>query len=65
MTTATYRKLKREIKKELLEELGLEIGKKSKTVIVKPLIGVDRELIYWTKKFVDKYRPALKALAKK
>lgn len=65
MTTATYRKLKREIKKELLEELGLGTGKKGKTIIVKPLVEVDRELIDWTKKFIDKYRPALKALAKK
>ncbi len=61
------------IPKKSLEELGLKIGdriaveidKKSKTVIIKPFVEVDRELIDWTKKFIDRYRPALEALAKK
>lgn len=61
------------IPKRSLEELDLEIGdrvnvevdKKNKTVMIKPLVKVDRELLDWTKKFIEKYRPALEALAKK
>jgi len=61
------------IPKKSLEELGLKVGdrvaveidKKSKAVIIKPLVKVDKELIDWTNKFIDRYRPALEALAKK
>ncbi len=61
------------ISKKSLEELGLRVGdriaveidRKNKAVIIKPLVEVDQELIDWTKKFIDKYRPALEALAKK
>ena len=59
--------------KILLEELGLKIGdqvqvkidKNRKTVVIEPNIQIDRELLDWTEKFIEQYRPALKALAKK
>ena len=61
------------IPKSLMEELGLKIGdmvtvevdKKTGTVLVKPVMKVDKELVDWTDSFIKKYRPALEALAKK
>jgi len=62
------------IPKKSLEELGLKIGdkitvdldKKNKIVSVRPLQKeVDKEVLQWTKKFIERYRPALEALAKK
>ena len=61
------------IPKRSLEELGLkpgdqvmvEIDKKRRAVIIEPLVKVDHELLVWTKKFIERYRPALEALAKK
>jgi putative addiction module antidote len=61
------------IPKKSLEELGLkpgdkvivEIDKKRRAVVIKPATKVDEELLSWTKKFIDRYRPALEALAKK
>lgn len=61
------------IPKKSLEELGLkpgdkvvvEIDKKRKAVVIEPAAKVDEELFNWTKKFIEKYRPALEALAKK
>ena len=61
------------IPKKSLHELGLkpgdkvtvEIDKKNKAVVVKRVIKIDRELIDWTDKFIERYRPALEALAKK
>lgn len=61
------------IPKSSLVELGLkpgdsvivEIDKKRKAVIIEPAVKVDKELADWTKKFIERYRPALEALAKK
>lgn len=61
------------IPKKSLEELGIsfgdrvsvEIDKKRSAVVILPLLKIDKELIGWTKKFIEKYRPALEALAKK
>ena len=62
------------IPKKSLEELGLHIGdevsmeinKKNRAVIIVPhKTDVDRELMEWTKRFIEKYRAALEALAKK
>lgn len=62
------------ISKKSLEELGLKIGdkvvveidKKHRRVSIEPAIKeVDKELLDWTKKFIERYRPALEALAKK
>jgi len=62
------------IPKKSLEELGLRIGDKvtvevdkdKKIVSVKPVTGsVNKELLDWTKKFIDRYRPALEELAQK
>ena len=62
------------IPKKLLEELGLKIGdqvsveidKRNQTVLIEPVNKkIDRELLNWTKKFINRYRPALEALAKK
>lgn len=61
------------IPKKSLEELGLkpgdtvrvEIDKKRRAVIIEPAAKIDQELVDWTKRFIEKYRPALEALAKK
>ncbi|MBI1888715.1 MAG: AbrB/MazE/SpoVT family DNA-binding domain-containing protein [Candidatus Spechtbacteria bacterium] len=61
------------IPKKSLEDLGIsfgdhvrvEIDKKRGAVIIMPLLRIDKELIAWTKAFIEKYRPALEALAKK
>lgn len=61
------------IPKKSLEELGLKIGdsvsievdKQKRVVIISPLLRVDKELMDWTEKFIERYRPALEALAKK
>lgn len=62
------------IPKKSLEELGLKIGdrvvvkidKKRRVVSVEP-VGrqPSDELMEWTKKFIERYRPALEALSKK
>lgn len=59
--------------KKSLEGLGIKIGDrvevgvdvKKKRVIVEPVAKVNAELLEWTDKFIEKYRPALEALAKK
>ncbi len=62
------------IPKKTLGELGLRIGDqvnleaniKQKKLVIEPVSKtVDKELLNWTRKFIDKYRPALEALARK
>jgi antitoxin component of MazEF toxin-antitoxin module len=61
------------IPKKSLAELGLkpgdrvsvEIDTKRKIVTIEPAVKIDAELIAWTKRFIERYRPALEALAKK
>lgn len=61
------------IPKKSLQELGLKIGdqvrveidKKKKIFVMRPMVTIDKELMDWTKKFIERYRPALEALAKK
>lgn len=64
------------IPKKSLEELGLKIGdqisveidKVKKIVSIKPAGKLSKEgkkILDWTKKFIERYRPALEALAKK
>ncbi len=61
------------IPKNTLKELGLlgadsvsvKIDSTRKQLIVESVASVDGELVAWTKKFVKRYRPALKALAQK
>lgn len=62
------------IPKKSLKELGLRLGdevsvevdKKQRKVSIQPSVKeVDRELLNWTRKFIERYRPALKALADK
>jgi len=57
-----------------LEELGLKIGdevsvdidRKKKTVLISQQVSkIEKEIIDWTDKFINKYRPALEALARK
>lgn len=56
-----------------LSELGLKVGdrviveinKETKTLVIKPVVKVEKELFEWTKKFINKYRPTLEELAKK
>ena len=62
------------IPKKSLKELGIKLGdtvsveidKKQQRVSIQPIAKeVDRELLDWTKKFIDRYRSALEALADK
>ncbi|MEK7193310.1 MAG: AbrB/MazE/SpoVT family DNA-binding domain-containing protein [Patescibacteria group bacterium] len=62
------------IPKESLKELGLKIGdrvivkvdRQKRVVSIRPITRVsDKELVGWTEKFIERYRPALEALAKK
>jgi putative addiction module antidote len=60
------------IPKKSLEELQLKIGdkvsveidKEQKLVVIRPAVKVNKEVLDWTKRFIDRYRPALEALAK-
>ena len=62
------------IPKKSLKELGLKIGDsvslsidatKQKMTLQRSTEIVDKETIAWARKFVEKYRPALEALADK
>ena len=61
------------IPKEILKEMKLKAGdkvtvefdKKKGNLVIKPSIEIDQELLDWTEKFIEEYRPALDALAKK
>ncbi|MBI4119216.1 MAG: AbrB/MazE/SpoVT family DNA-binding domain-containing protein [Parcubacteria group bacterium] len=62
------------IPKKSLKELGLKVGdrvsvevdKKSRKVLIEPFVReIDKELLEWTRRFINRYRPALEALAKK
>ena len=52
------------IPKKTLEELSVSIGDEV-NVVIEPRVHADREFYEWTKKFIDTYRPALRALAEK
>jgi len=48
------------------DEVSVEIDKKQRRFSIEPLIkDIDKELLGWTKKFIERYRPALEALARK
>lgn len=61
------------IPKKSLKELGIKIGDevrvaidvKGKTVVIEPAHKVKKELLDWTERFIQRYRPALEALARK
>ena len=63
------------IPKKSLKELGLKIGDevqvsvhpKERKVTILPArrIDIDKEILEWTRRFIKRYRPALKALANK
>mgnify|MGYP001570425085 CR=1 FL=1 len=61
------------IPKRSLEELGLkpgdqvrvEVDRKNRSVFTQPVAKVNEDLLRWTKQFIERYRPALEALAKK
>ena len=62
------------IPKKSLKELGIkpgdkvsvEVDKKQRRVSIEPIIKeIDRELLNWTRKFINRYRTALEALADK
>lgn len=62
------------IPKKSLEELGLKIGddvmieinRKQRTVLIEPVKSQpDKELLEWTRRFIARYKTALKALADK
>lgn len=60
------------IPKKSLEELGLKIGdtvtvainRENKSITVQPSVSVDAETVEWARDFIEKYRPALEALAR-
>lgn len=60
------------IPKKSLAELGLKIGdrvtvainRKDKSIVVQPSVSVDTETVEWARDFIEKYRPALEALAR-
>lgn len=63
------------IPKESLRMLGLKIGDtvdvlvstSKKNVVITPTAALahpDKELLEWTDRFIERYRPALEALAK-
>jgi putative addiction module antidote len=60
------------IPKKSLKELGLKVGdsislsfdRTNKRVTIEASTNVDAELVSWTRKFINQYRPALEALAK-
>lgn len=48
------------------DEINIEVDTKRKKVFIEPVSKtVDKELLSWTRKFIEKYRSALEALAKK
>ncbi len=59
--------------KKSLKELGIKIGDevavgvdvKKRRVVVEPIQKINEELLQWTDQFIERYRPALEALAKK
>ncbi len=61
------------ISQETLKELGLKPGdnvevgvdKKNKSVVITPVANVDKELIDWTQKFIDRYKKDLEELGQK
>jgi len=52
------------VPKKYLKERGLKVGDEVE-VSIKPVQKVEKELLDWTDRFIEQYRPALKALAKK
>jgi len=61
------------IPRKSADELGLAVGdsvefsvnKENKSILIEPSVLVDTETIEWARTFIERYRPALKALAKK
>jgi antitoxin component of MazEF toxin-antitoxin module len=61
------------IPKRAMKDLGVKLGdrvhvevvKNTRTLKVRTPVKVDHELLEWTNAFIDRYRPALKALARK
>ncbi len=48
------------------DRVSVEVDKKQRKVSFSPVVKeVDKELLDWTKKFIERYRPALEALANK
>ena len=52
------------IPKKTLKELNLKIGD-DVDISIKPVKKIERELLDWTDRFIERYRSALEALAKK
>jgi antitoxin component of MazEF toxin-antitoxin module len=60
------------IPRKSAEELGLAVGdsvefsvnKEHKRITIEPALSVDTETVQWARSFIERYRPALKALAK-
>ena len=52
------------VPKQYLKERGLKVGDEVE-ISIKPAHKINKELLDWTDDFIEKYRPALEALAKK
>lgn len=52
------------VPKQYLKEHGLKVGDEVE-ISIKPAHKVRKELLDWTDSFIEKYRSALEALAKK
>ena len=52
------------VPKQYLKEHGLKVGDEVE-VSIKPAHKINKELLDWTDDLIEKYRPALEALAKK
>jgi len=47
------------------DEVSVEIDRKKRAVMIKPAIEIEPELLEWTNRFIKRYGPALRALARK
>lgn len=60
------------IPRKSAEELGLAVGdsvefsvnKEHKSILIEPSVSVDAETVQWARSFIERYRPALEALAR-
>jgi len=45
------------------DEVEIEVDEEENRVTMQPVVSVDKELMDWTEKFIDQYRPALEKLS--
>lgn len=47
------------------DEIEVKVNQEKNEVRMKPAVEIDKELMDWTKDFIEEYRPALKELSRK